>query len=229
MCFKCRSWRHEGQCRLWRGAQDFVRVQEATRGRADWTYFVLTYNQRSWRSQTALFKAGVEHWSILRKRLTRRYGKLAYIQTWERHQSGYPHVNVLIGNAQLHSAAKEDWRVLRRETITPMVVDSGFGPRVWIEPMKDADAMAGYLTKLARELTGSSAKDQTPTNAPAHFRRLRASQGLLPRPFKDEELTGKLWQCPADSFGGAIPSGDSRVSVAKSKRLRTTSPVPVLV
>lgn len=198
--FKCRSWRHDGECRLWRGAQDFVRVRTATRSRADWTYLVLTYAQRDWPSQSALYRAGIHHWSSLRKRLIRRYGKMAYIQTWEQHKSGYPHVNVLIGNQSLYAASALDWRALRRDDLIPMAVDCGFGPRLWVEPMRSADAMAGYLTKLARELTGAGGKDQTPMSAPSHFRRLRASQGLLPPPLKDDEITGRLVQAPIDAF-----------------------------
>lgn len=198
--FRCRSWRHPGECRLWRGSQDFVRVRQATRSRDDWTYLVLTYAQAEWDSQSALYKAGVRHWSSLRKRLTREYGKLAYIQTWERHKSGWPHVNVLIGNPRFYAAACDDWRKLRSGWVRPHAVECGFGPVLWVEPMKDSDRMAGYLTKLARELTGAAKKDQAPVEAPPHFRRLRASRGLLPPPIKDESITGRLVQGPIDAF-----------------------------
>jgi hypothetical protein len=55
--------------------------------------------------------------------------------------------------------------------------------------------MAGYLVKLAKELTGAQAKkgDQAPLHAPRHFRRIRASRGLLPAQAKGAgEWTGAL-------------------------------------
>lgn len=59
--------------------------------------------------------------------------------------------------------------------------------------------MAGYLVKLARELTGSARKDQVPVDAPSHFRRLRASRGLLPAAFTGSgEYTGEMRQKPKE-------------------------------
>jgi hypothetical protein len=198
--YRCRSWRHAGACRTWRGAQDFVRVRAATQCRRDWTYLVLTYAQKEWDSPGALYRAGVLHWARLRKRLSRRYGPVKYIQTWEQHKSGWPHVNVLIGNHSLYEASLKDWRAERRTTLIPMAVACGFGQRLWVEPMKDADSMAGYLTKLAEELTGSGQKSQVPIEAPYHFRRLRASQGVLPKPVKDPDITGRLCFCSLARF-----------------------------
>lgn len=164
---------------------------------------VLTYAQRSWRSPAQLFRLGVEHWSALRKRLTRRYGTLAYIQTWEIHRTGWPHVNVLVGNWNLCCEAEDDAQVLRDKVLRPAARAVGFGKQVFVQPMHDAALMANYLTKLASELTGAAVKNQIPINAPPHFRRLRASQGLLPKPHKDEEITGRLVRCPVDRWHDA--------------------------
>jgi hypothetical protein len=63
--------------------------------------------------------------------------------------------------------------------------------------------MAHYLAKVAQEFTSSATKpgDQRPFEAPAHFRRIRASKGLLPprRRVKwtmhTDESTGEIeWQ-----------------------------------
>lgn len=197
--FRCRSWRHEGECSEWRGAQDFERVSAATSSRKDWVYVVLTYASKQWRDLMALYRATVVHWSALRKRLARRFGVVAYVQTWEAHRSGYPHVNLLIGNPVFFADAVADWRFLRRAWLEPNAVACGFGQRTWLEPMRSAAAMAGYLTKLSRELVGHGRKNQSPLMAPKNFRRLRASRGVLPPPYKDPDWTGiiersRMWE-----------------------------------
>jgi hypothetical protein len=60
--------------------------------------------------------------------------------------------------------------------------------------------MAGYLVKLTRELTGAGPKNQIPVNAPRHFRRLRASKGLLPPRKKNDHVTGALVKIPIDEL-----------------------------
>jgi hypothetical protein len=109
-------------------------------------------------------------------------------------------VNVLIGNTRFWEAACEDWRGLRREWLKPNLEEVGFGPIAWLEPMRDASKMAGYLTKLAQELTGSNVKNQTPVSAPPHFRRLRSSNGTLPPIHTDPDTAGRLWQCPLETM-----------------------------
>ena len=64
--------------------------------------------------------------------------------------------------------------------------------------------MAGYLTKLARELTGAGVKSQVPVNAPRHFRRIRASAKLLPPRKKNPDITGILHKMPLPSADGEI-------------------------
>jgi hypothetical protein len=70
--------------------------------------------------------------------------------------------------------------------------DAGFGWRCWGEQLSGkSEAIAGYLTKLSRELTGAGPKGQIPIDAPRHFRRLRASRKTLP-PRRKSDWTGRL-------------------------------------
>lgn len=198
--FRCRSWRHEGACREWKGAQDFHRMRVALQSRADWLYIVLTFPQNDWPEKDALYRHGVKCWSKLRKRLVHRFGPIAYMQTWEKHTiSEGPHVNIALSNEAMFAACAGDgWKDVRRDWLQFHAADCGFGYICWLEAMREPEQLAGYLTKLARELTGAGVKNQVPTNAPKHFRRIRASRGLLPPPYKDPLTTGRLCSCSAD-------------------------------
>jgi hypothetical protein len=198
--FTCRSWRHEGECRKWRGALDFWRIKEAIKKRKDWVYIVLTFHQgNDYQRWQTYFKAG-KAWDILRKRITRKYGKLAYVQTWERHVRGGCHVNLLLGNALIAQDVELDWKTWRACFLRPNAVGSGFGYICWVERLdENYNAMAGYLTKLANELTGAGIKNQVPVDAPPHFRRIRASRGLLPPP-PEKIFTGQLVKIPLPEY-----------------------------
>lgn len=190
--FRCRSWRHEGDCRLWKGAQDFARISEAMLGRDHWLHITLTYDAKEYKDIKALFRLGLGQWARLRKRTQRLYGEYKYIQTWERHRSGYPHCHMAVSCERLYHLAVHrpvtNWRIFLRDH----AVACGFGKVGWVERVHTHAAMAGYLSKLSRELTGSGKAYQVPTNAPRHFRRLRASVGLLPPPYSNHEITGIL-------------------------------------
>jgi len=194
--FRCRSWRHEGSCRLWKGAQDFARIRTAIESRDFWLHAVLTFPRRTPTPTAKTFRSCLDHWAKLRKRLTREHGPLDYIQTWEVHKDGFPHLHLAVSNIELYSlcikSPKQNWR----SYLEPHAVASGFGYIGWLEPLRNKAAMAGYLVKLARELTGGGKDYQVPVNAPRHFRRIRASRGLLPPPLKDPELTGRLHRSP---------------------------------
>lgn len=206
--YTCLSWRHAGECRQWKGAQDFARIKEAVTKAGSWVYVVLTYAQGDWPDKWLQYREGVRHWSKLRKRLTRAWGAIRYIQTWERHQKGGAHVNVVISCPALAKACKgEGWKRVRRQWLEPAAVACGFGPRTWLEPVRDVAAMSGYLVKLARELTGADGKDQIPEDAPPHFRRIRASRGLLPPPVVNPDWTGRLIMAPADRLASIVPVG----------------------
>lgn len=197
--FTCRSWRCKGRCQLWKGAQDFCRVREGMLKRDDWVCLTLTYDPKRWKTPWSMYRGGMFLWDKLRKRFLREFGKFDYVQTWEAHQSGSPHLNVAIANAEFWRMCCMDWEGVRRSWLKPHATASGFGYILHVTVAYDRDGLAGYFTKLARELTGTAKKDQTPYDAPPHFRRLRASQGLLPPPYKDEDITGELYFRPVDS------------------------------
>lgn len=191
--FRCRSWRHGGVCRQWRGAQDFLRISQGMKKYEHWLYIVLTFKQHDWPDKAKLYRHGVSCWSKLRQRITRKWGPVHYVQTWEKHEKGGPHVNIAISNKGLFEACAGDgWKVIRSKWLNVVAEECGFGYITWLEPMRGYDELAGYFVKLARELTGSGIKSQIPEDAPRHFRRLRASRGLLPPPYKDPLLTGKI-------------------------------------
>ncbi len=210
--FRCRSWRHEGKCREWCGACDYKRVAEAMQTHGPWSFLVLTYPAISERHNYALFKAAVVHWDRLRKRLLIPFDDMKYIQTWEVTRKGVPHVNVAISSQKLYDLVTASgrwvaddrrklgvrwaWHDLESSWKTTWLesaqVECGFGPVSTLEPCTDKERMAGYLLKLARELTGSGRKSQIPVDAPLHFRRLRASRKTLPPRVKDPDITGTL-------------------------------------
>jgi hypothetical protein len=225
--FLCGSWRCQ-RCRLWRGALDWSRVRDGLASRDWWLYVVLTFDPSrfggledaagAWRA----YKAGYQLWSEgLKRALERAVGRIEYVQTWERHRSGWPHVNVLLTGAGLRELVAREGLVEReisgpsgrvrraafprrfRRKLLDLAAHHGFGRMGWVELVDRGrpDAMAGYLVKLARELTGSSNEAtkgyQSPLNAPRHFRRIRASRGVLP-PIPTGELTGMLQTIPLD-------------------------------
>jgi len=193
--FRCGSWRHEGPCRQFKGAQDFVRIRQAIEENTSWMHIVLTYP--TWKSTdvVALYRQGLHDWSKLRKRTQRRYGNYKYIQVWEQTRKGYPHCHMAVSCTQLFEACSTDpiwnFHTLLREH----AVDCGFGRIGWCDAIRDSGAMAGYLAKLCREMTGKGKAYQIPTNAPKGFRRLRASVRLLPPVDKNPDITGFLWFC----------------------------------
>jgi hypothetical protein len=198
--YVCRSWRHEGECRAACGACDFARIRVALSEHSHWTYIVLTYPARDWPDKTTLFRFGVVSWSRLRKRIIQKFGNIKYIQTWEVHKSMYPHVNVVISNEAMHAKALKLYDPERPDWLSLMAVPCGFGPQAYCEAIRGHERMAGYLTKLGLELTGAAVKDQTPVNAPRHFRRIRASRGLLPPRTTNPDITGQLFKIPAEQL-----------------------------
>jgi hypothetical protein len=212
--YRCRSWRHEGECRLFKGAQDFARISEAIREHDNWTFLTLTFRINEWPEWKDQYIHACSYWSKLRLRfrrcLFRRGSKrrhIPYIQTWERHKEKGIHAHILLSNYRMMDAVSEDWhkhggdidKILKdpdtwhSRVLVPHCTESGFGPRCFAQPLRDgtSEAMAGYLVKLASELVGADAKNQIPFDAPPHFRRLRASKGLLP-PIYHGDMTGYL-------------------------------------
>jgi hypothetical protein len=180
--------------------------------RQHWSLLTLTFKHREWKKTRLdlLFRFGYTAWSRLRKRLDCECGRIWYIQTWEIHKSMYPHCHVAISNENLHRHAEDCdiWERVYGHVKTPWkknyledaVEECGFGTTCHLMPIRHGAEMAGYLVKTAMELTGAGPKNQIPINAPRHFRRLRASKGLLPKRHKDEHKTGALVKLPVDEL-----------------------------
>lgn len=147
------------------------------------------------------YRAGVILWGKLLKRITRKYGKCRYIQTWERHQRGGAHVNITLESANFQGEVYNNGKEHRHDWLAGQVEECGFGWKHFLVPVYNASGLAGYLTKLCAELTGAGTKNQIPIDAPPHFRRLRASQNTLP-PVIHGELTGAMVFAPIERFGG---------------------------
>lgn len=216
--FRCRSWRHAGGCQRFKGAQDFVRVSEGILSRGDrWVYLVLTFDQRRESSEWDCYRLGLTRWSKFLDRLEYHHGKIAYVQTWEKHRNGFPHVNVVIHNEQIWNLCQHDgWRSWRQSLI-PHLTETGFGKVVHVEPLRPdtGKGLAGYLTKLSRELTGAGIKNQVPVNAPPHFRRIRASQGLLPPIHRPGKMQGVMIPTRSISAVDLTPEGIRRLVAAR--------------
>lgn len=205
--YACRSWRHEGDCRQWCGAQDFERCRIGMEKHTFWLHVRMGFFQRRRRLDYRIFRSGLICWDKMRKRITRKFGPFKYIQTWEAHKSGWPHIHLAVSNATLFHLCTGKPEVDFQVLLGSHAVDCGFGREGWLEPLKSKTAFAGYLTKLANELTGGGKEYQVPVKAPMHFRRLRASVGLLPPRFKNEDMTGMLKRIPmpTDQENSLVP------------------------
>lgn len=77
-----------------------------------------------------------------------------------------------------------------------MLIEAGWGVQSTAEAARSADAVAGYVTKVAGlhdASAGELAKvTQVPANAPERFRRLRSGRGFLPPRRKNPAVTGCL-------------------------------------
>lgn len=195
--FLCGSWRCR-RCAAWRGAVDWRRCSKAVTGRDWWLYVVLTFDPTAYADKWEAFKEAGRCWNnSLRESFRHKAGKVEYLQTWEATRNGWPHVNIVLTGDNLRDVV-EAGGIQRREHrgrtclfprefrrwMRDAAQRAGFGPVAWAEVLapEAKEAMAGYLVKLATELVGAANKkgDQSPVQAPRHFRRIRASRGLLP-------------------------------------------------
>jgi hypothetical protein len=198
--FKCRSWRCR-RCAWEVQREDYRRVEAAATSRSWWLYAVLTFDPAAWPDPWAAYQGASRLWDKrLRRRLEREYGRLDYLQTWERTRRGWPHVNLLLRSPALEGLVRgmpnrrrwieegghgrgrlAHWTPWRRY-LAAAAPACGFGRRVWVEVVDSSEAMSAYLVKVADEFSRSQFKagDQRPLGAPRHFRRMRASRGLLP-------------------------------------------------
>jgi hypothetical protein len=220
--YKCGSWRCEA-CARHEASVTFARIREACEGLdpEGFVFGVLTLDRdgyaggEPWSDVTTAYRAigrlcarwmrGVRQWM-------RAEGMTPLGREWcavvEAHRSGWPHLNVMMYAPELARAIaaeyerdRADGRTHRQATLMrgPMLAiarASGWGPQSTVERCRSAEALTGYLLKLARQhdaAVGEVAKvTQAPTAAPERFRRLRSGRGWLPPRHHDPEVTGTL-------------------------------------
>lgn len=104
---------------------------------------------------------------------------------WRRKEPLEPSIRERARRATLAGGAVQD-----------LILASGWGPQSTAEAARSADAIAGYIVKMAGlhdASVGELAKiTQAPMNAPARFRRLRSGKGFLPPRRVNPEVTGCL-------------------------------------
>ncbi len=137
----------------------------------------------------------------LREQIRKHFGVTDYVLTWEITKKDRPHANVLIDAERLwrfvdasggwtwkkdRTRFRREGRLCRfskplRDLLQQWAIDAGFGDkRFWCEvAMPEDDALAGYVSKLALEMSGSVQKKQAPINRPKGFRRYTYSFELL--------------------------------------------------
>src|SRR5690242_11542378 len=105
--FRCRSWRCS-RCAPQVNARDATRIETALGGlRLDELVFVtLTFDPKRWKSAESAWLHSKDCWKRLTDRLRYRYGcgkgrarenaRIVYVQTWEQHANGWPHVHALV-------------------------------------------------------------------------------------------------------------------------------------
>lgn len=212
-----------------------MRVAEAMSTSKWWSYLVLTFKQGEWENEWAQAKAAVICWAKLRKRAIRAFGEIKYVQTWERHKKRGFHANLAVSNREVFREVAclekpDKWQWLRENA-----EQCGFGYVCWAEPLRaDNDSLAGYLTKLSRELTGAGPKNQVPTQAPPPLPAPEGQQGPFttmpqirlhwtsdpsPDTIVHEGTSPQKGRFKTDLFkppcGGTLPSELDRVAVAR--------------
>lgn len=221
VCFRCLSWRHAGACRARRNAEDFDRVWRALKGEGptgavDPQDVVFLLNTGGGGDGLAERYRAIWRLSVaFRQRIERRWGKLRYVATVERHRSGEPHVNNILVCPELagllrlreHDDYPPAGRLYRRTVADLKAMAAGVGYGWFVgtpEVARSVQDVAGYVLKLAStndlppevidgRTVGEVVKmSQVPDVAPPHFRRLRASRGFLPPAPRSERWTGSL-------------------------------------
>lgn len=238
--FRCRSWRCV-KCAPAVNRRDAERIEKALGPvPLDQVLFLtFTFDRNRYATAGDAWRACRDCWKNLRDALAYRYGKgegrltkkatLCYVQTWEQHRDGWPHVHVLLWSAELARAVRKHGsyqRVVRGEprpmwrwssqVLRACAIAAGFGPILDVQfPHRDRGALAGYLVKLASELTGSAKKDQTPINAPKGFRRIRATPKFLePARRSMGEYVGELLLAPFDQVIEELERGAETMHAA---------------
>lgn len=203
-------------------------------------FLTFTFERAFPGGKVAAWRAAGACWKALRDALAYKYGHGAgratrkatmhYVQTWEQHADGWPHVHALLWSPAVLADVARHGHYERADPTTgeprsflrwastvlrPMARAAGFGRVLDAQrPRRQAGALAGYLVKLAGELVGTGKRDQTPVQAPRGFRRLRASPRFLPRIRSLGRFTGQLVAVPADQLEAAFNAGAETISAA---------------
>lgn len=224
--FKCRNWRHNGECSRFITQRDYSRLREALRPHhvAHVLFLVLTYDPRTApESLEDQYRQLQPRWQALERLLKRGWagfpgvGKFDYATYVEGHRDGRPHLNVVIVSKALASylrsrppsASDLDPKASHKGQRAPkwfrdLAAHAGFGPLCSLRHARTKDSVASYVTKFAGSvdhptLEGEVSKlSQLPVHAPQGFRRTRSSYRFLP-PIKrtaDADSTGCLSKKP---------------------------------
>jgi hypothetical protein len=169
---------------------------------------------RRWR----LFLRRLRHWAD--RRGIPGPGQ-AWLRTVEAHQSGVPHLNVMMHWPELAALQRSEQplidlvlmgksRYWLRGELRDMAVAVGFGPRSSLElPRSGAERLASYAAKCAAygdRVAGEVAKkSQLPVLAPKGLRRYSSGKGFLVPKRKNPLLTGTILQRRLS------PEGDERI------------------
>lgn len=220
-CYRCRSWRHAGECARWVSQRDFARIREALRPLhvANLLLVVLTLDpKRAPESLEAQYRVLQPMWQRLQRDLSRGtssvpgVGEFQYVTTVEMHRSGRPHMNVIIHSRELAQHLRErpptegDRKAKRGpKWFRDMAAHAGWGGLAFIGHAKSKDDVASYVTKMEKGEVGSPTLEgevtktsQLPIMAPRRMRRVRCSKGFLASATKrkDPDVTGELKQHP---------------------------------
>lgn len=222
--YNCSSWRCP-HCARYEASVTFARIKQAFSPLSPdgAVFFVLTLDREGyysreggrWRNVTEAYRELGKLSEKFMKRLRRFHKRMGWasfgskwVATVESHRSGWPHMNIVLHSPELAECLETERlsrerrgfskreQVLVQDELRACVVGAGWGPQSTAERGRSADALAGYITKLAG-VAGSTAGEvakitQAPTTAPEKFRRLRAGKNFLPPRFSDPEVTGTL-------------------------------------
>ena len=180
-CYRCFSWRHQGECRDYAGRLLFARVRDALAPYKpeQIVLMVFTLNQRRWSSHDAAYRKLVKLWTLMRQNITRTWGKpIGFVSTVEMHSSGFPHLNVVMVHPVLAAAigasereggkASREYQLGRREELEGQVDDGRKGKRILVSgegraTLRELRALSvkshfGWNTQ-AFQLSGKSSRD----------------------------------------------------------------------
>ncbi len=229
-CYSCRSWRHAGECARFITQRDYARLVEALKPHhvANILFLVLTYGPKAPESLEAQYRELQPRWKALEQILKRGWstfpgvGKFEYATYIEAHQTGRPHVNVIIVSRELARYLREhppsesdlDESASHKGKRAPrwfrdLAARAGFGPMSSLRHAGSKRVAASYVTKFEKGatavpgLSGEATKlSQLPVWAPRGFRRTRSSKGFLPKlnDLRDPNRTGELKRVPAPAL-----------------------------